>query len=203
MGIRRQAGATTLGLLLLGLALAVGLIASSIVVSRSLERIKLAGDKITVKGYAEEKVVSDAGTWRGDRHRACGGPAVGLSRAGGRHARVSQMLKSTAGEGARRGRRRSGRDSTAVYEIGPGGAQTGRISGYELDRSFELILRRRGADRAHRCPGLGADQRGREHQFVAAAVFLQRPERGQGPADRRRHAAMRSCAPSSSRRAAA
>ena len=64
-GIRRQAGATTVGLLLLGLALAVGLIAASIVVSRSLERIKLAGDKITVKGYAEEKVVSDAGTWRG------------------------------------------------------------------------------------------------------------------------------------------
>ena len=45
---RSQAGATTLGLLLLGLALAIGLVAAAAVVSRSLERIKLAGDKITV-----------------------------------------------------------------------------------------------------------------------------------------------------------
>ena len=50
---------------LAALALAVGLIVSAALVSRSLERIKLAGDKITVKGYAEEQVVSDAGTWRG------------------------------------------------------------------------------------------------------------------------------------------
>jgi len=62
--IGRQAGATTLGLLLLGLALAIGLVVAAAVVGSSLERIKLAGDKITVKGYAEEKVVSDAGTWR-------------------------------------------------------------------------------------------------------------------------------------------
>ena len=60
----RQSGATTVGLLLLGLSLALGLVAAAVVVGGSLERIKLAGDKITVKGYAEEKVVSDAGTWR-------------------------------------------------------------------------------------------------------------------------------------------
>ena len=62
---RDQVGSTTLGMLLLGLTLALGLVASAFLVSRSLERIKLAGDKIMVKGYAEEKVVSDAGTWRG------------------------------------------------------------------------------------------------------------------------------------------
>jgi uncharacterized membrane protein YjfL (UPF0719 family) len=47
---RSQAGATTLGLLLLGLALAVGLVLAAGLVARSLGRIKLAGDKITVKG---------------------------------------------------------------------------------------------------------------------------------------------------------
>lgn len=106
-GVRRQTGATTIGRLLLGLALAIGLVASSIVVSRSLERIKLAGDKITVKGYAEEKVVSDAGTWRGTvtvRAAESVGPVV----------------------------------TRTVYETGPGGVQTGRLSGYELERSFEL-----------------------------------------------------------------
>jgi hypothetical protein len=63
--MKNQQGSSTTAFLLLGLALAAGLIVSSIVVSRSLERIKLAGDKITVKGYAEENVVSDVGTWRG------------------------------------------------------------------------------------------------------------------------------------------
>ena len=62
---RRQSGQTTLAFLALGLALAIGLIVSAALVSRSLERIKLAGDKITVKGYAEERVISDGGTWRG------------------------------------------------------------------------------------------------------------------------------------------
>jgi hypothetical protein len=61
---RRQGGSTTPGLLLLGLALAVGLVLSASIVSRSLERIKLAGDRIRVKGYAEERVISDAGTCR-------------------------------------------------------------------------------------------------------------------------------------------
>ena len=64
-GRRNQVGSTTPGMLLLGLTLALGLVASAFVVSRSLERIKLAGDKIMVKGYAEERVVSDAGMWRG------------------------------------------------------------------------------------------------------------------------------------------
>jgi hypothetical protein len=132
----RQTGATTIGLLLLGLALAVGLIASSIVVSRSLERIKLAGDKITVKGYAEEKVVSDAGTWRGTVTVRAADLQAGYRELEQDSARVTQMLKSTAGESAAAS---VGPVVTrTVYETGPGGVQTGRVSGYELERSFEL-----------------------------------------------------------------
>ena len=59
-----QRGQSTVAFLALGVALAVGLVLAAWIVASSLERIKLAGDKITVKGYAEEKVVSDAGTWR-------------------------------------------------------------------------------------------------------------------------------------------
>ena len=62
--IARQRGQSTVAFLALGVALAVGLVLAAWIVASSLERIKLAGDKITVKGYAEEKVVSDAGTWR-------------------------------------------------------------------------------------------------------------------------------------------
>ena len=63
-GPARQRGQSTVAFLALGAALAVGLVLAAWIVASSLERIKLAGDKITVKGYAEEKVVSDAGTWR-------------------------------------------------------------------------------------------------------------------------------------------
>jgi hypothetical protein len=133
---RRQSGTSTLGFLLLGLSLAIGLVAAAAIVSSSLERIKLAGDKITVKGYAEEKVVSDAGTWRATVTVRAPDLQSGYRRLDADTVRVMAMLGTVAG------------DSAAVsiapinarpqYEIGPGGMQTGRIMGYELDRNFEL-----------------------------------------------------------------
>jgi hypothetical protein len=133
---RLQAGASTIGLLLLGLALAVGLVLSAAVVSRSLERIKLAGDKITVKGYAEEKVVSDAGTWRATVTVRSGDLQSGYRALEAHTARVKALLESVAGASAQVAV--SPVNSRPQYEIGPGGVQTGRIAGYELDRNFEL-----------------------------------------------------------------
>jgi hypothetical protein len=133
---RRQSGATTLGLLLLGLALAVGLIGAAGLVSRSLERIKLAGDKITVKGYAEEKVVSDAGTWRATVTVRSGDLQSGYRALEADTARVQALLESVSGASA--GVAVSSVAARPQYEMGPGGVQTGRITGYELDRNFEL-----------------------------------------------------------------
>ena len=133
---RGQSGATTLGLLLLGLALAVGLIGAAGLVSRSLERIKLAGDKITVKGYAEEKVVSDAGTWRATVTVRSGDLQSGYRALEADTARVQALLESVAGASA--GVAVSSVAARPQYEMAPGGVQTGRISGYELDRNFEL-----------------------------------------------------------------
>ncbi len=133
---RRQSGATTLGLLLLGLALAVGLIGGAGIVSRSLERIKLAGDKITVKGYAEEKVVSDAGTWRATVTVRSGDLQSGYRALEADTARLQALLESVAGASA--GVAVSSVTARPQYEMGPGGVQTSRISGYELDRNFEL-----------------------------------------------------------------
>ena len=133
---RRQSGQTTLAFLALGLALAIGLIVSAALVSRSLERIKLAGDKITVKGYAEEQVVSDAGTWRGTVTVRAADLQAGYRLLEADTARVLQLLESAAGS-----------DAAVVvspvaarpqYETSATGVQTGRISGYELDRTFEL-----------------------------------------------------------------
>jgi uncharacterized protein len=132
----RQAGATTVGLLLLGLALAAGLVIAAAVVGNSLERIKLAGDKITVKGYAEEKVVSDAGTWRATVTVRSADLQSGYRALEADAARVLKLLGSLTGESANVAT--SPVNSRPQYEIGPGGVQTGRITGYELDRNFEL-----------------------------------------------------------------
>jgi len=133
---RPQSGGTTAGFLLLGVALAIGLIVSAAVVSRSLERIKLAGDKITVKGYAEEKVVSDAGTWRGTITVRSGDLQAGYRALEADTARVLQLLKSAAGADAAVSS--SPVSPRPQFEIGPGGVQTGRITGYELERTIEF-----------------------------------------------------------------
>jgi len=132
----RQSGESTLGLLLLGLALAVGLVVAAGVVSRSLERIKLAGDKITVKGYAEENVQSDAGMWRATVTVRSGDLQSGYRVLEADTARVRALLESVAGASA--AVTVSPVNARPQYEVGPGGVQTGRVTGYELDRSFEF-----------------------------------------------------------------
>jgi hypothetical protein len=121
---------------LLGLALAVGLIVAAGLVSRSLERIKLAGDRITVKGYAEERVVSDAGTWRATVTVRASDLQSGYRALEADTTRVKALLDSVVGASA--AVTVSPVATRAQYEIGPGGAHTGRVTGYELDRSFEL-----------------------------------------------------------------
>jgi hypothetical protein len=136
-GLRRaQAGASTLGLLLLGLSLAIGLVIAAGLVARSLERIKLAGDRITVKGYAEERVVSNAGTWRATVTVRASDLQSGYRSLETDTAQVRELLESVAGTAA--AITVSPVTTRPQYEIGPGGVQTGRVIAYELDRNFEL-----------------------------------------------------------------
>ena len=132
----RQSGATTLGLLLLGLALAIGLVVAAALVGSSLERIKLAGDKITVKGYAEEKVVSDAGTWRATVTVRAADLQSGYRQLEANTNRVHALLESVTGGSAAVAT--SPINARPLYEVDHSGTQTGRVAGYELDRNFEL-----------------------------------------------------------------
>ncbi len=52
-----------IGLFLLGLTLALGLIISSLFVSSTMQKIKFSDHYITVKGFAEKKIISDFATW--------------------------------------------------------------------------------------------------------------------------------------------
>ncbi|MBK7904009.1 MAG: SIMPL domain-containing protein [Proteobacteria bacterium] len=135
--VARQRGQSTVAFLALGAALAVGLVLSAWIVASSLERIKLAGDRITVKGYAEEKVVSDAGTWRAIVSVRAPDLSMAYGKLDADSARVVKYMESVAGADA--GRLQQGTVNTqTVHEFGPGGVQTGRVLGYELSRQFEF-----------------------------------------------------------------
>lgn len=133
---RRQSGQSTPGLLALGLALALGLVVAAGLVARSIERVKLAGDRITVKGYAEEQVVSDAGTWRGTVTVRAADLQSGYRVLESDSTRVRAMLEAVAGPKAPV--EVAPVNARPQYEVGPGGVQTGRVLGYELERNFEL-----------------------------------------------------------------
>lgn len=49
----------------LGITLALGLIISTLVISNTVTRVKLANQTITVKGYAERRIKSDLIIWKG------------------------------------------------------------------------------------------------------------------------------------------
>ena len=135
--VTRQRGQSTVAFLALGAALALGVVLAAWIVASSLERIKLAGDKITVKGYAEEKVVSDAGTWRAIVSVRAPDLATAYSKLETDSARVEKYIGSVAGADA--GKLQLGTVNTRiVYEFSPGGVQTGRVLGHELSRQFEF-----------------------------------------------------------------
>jgi len=54
------------GLILFGVALALGLIVSTWIAMRTVEKIKITNRTITVKGYAEKEIVSDWAQWEGN-----------------------------------------------------------------------------------------------------------------------------------------
>jgi len=144
----RQSGATTSGCLL-GLALAAGLVMPPPSSSASLERIKLAGDKITVKGLTRKRKWSRCRHLGVRRDGAGRGPAVGIIGNSRRTtASVLKMLATVAGESATV-------TTTAVnarpqYEVGPGGVQIGPAHRLRAGPQFELSSAERRADRQGR-----------------------------------------------------
>jgi len=54
-----------LGLLLLGVFLAAGIIAGTFIVAKTVEQVKFQNQRIQVKGFAERTITSDIAVWRG------------------------------------------------------------------------------------------------------------------------------------------
>ena len=62
-GMDYTQGKYSLGLFLLGLTLALGMIFAAYFISSAMQKIKLQNGTITVKGYAEKKIISDFVKW--------------------------------------------------------------------------------------------------------------------------------------------
>lgn len=125
-----------LGLALLGVMLAAGMVASTIVASRSIERIKLANQTIRVKGSSEKAIVSDWAVWDA-RFTA---RATALTDAYGK---IRRDLETVLAYLDRSG---VGRDKVAVssvtttiqYKPNEKGNPTNVIEGYVLEQSIQL-----------------------------------------------------------------
>ncbi len=55
---------TWIGLTLLGICLAIGIIVSSLLVAGTVEKIKIQNQRIQIKGFAEQKITSDLVVWQ-------------------------------------------------------------------------------------------------------------------------------------------
>ena len=124
------------GLTLLGVALAAGLVVAALIVSGTFERIKLAGDKITVKGYAQERVESDVGVWRGNL--TVRGPELRdvYAKLEIDSSRITEFLRQRV---AAEAELKPGPVSMGTrYEVNAEGVMTGRVAAYQLDQAFEI-----------------------------------------------------------------
>ncbi len=60
-----QTSGNKVGLMMLGFFLAFGMVLTALILSGTIEKVKLSNQTIRVKGYAEMEIKSDLGIWRG------------------------------------------------------------------------------------------------------------------------------------------
>lgn len=124
------------GLAFLGFMLAAGMVVSTFLGSRSIEKIKLADQTIRVKGSSERKIDSDWAVWNA-RFAA---RAPGLTDA---YAKIRKDLEAVLSyleaAGVPRGSVGVSSVSTSIqYKLNEKGHATNVIEGYVLEQSVEL-----------------------------------------------------------------
>ncbi|MEI6632643.1 MAG: SIMPL domain-containing protein [Chlamydiota bacterium] len=124
------------GLTLLGMMLAAGMIVSTIVASRSIEKIKLAGQTIRVKGSSEKRIVSDWAVW--DARFTARDPALTAA-----YKKITQDLEAVLAYLERNGVSRdavgiSSVSTTIQHKPNEKGNPTNVIEGYVLEQSLQV-----------------------------------------------------------------
>ena len=125
-----------LHLIAFGAVLSLGLVASTWIAATSFERVKRSGQSITVKGYAERKITSDYGAWRG-RFAVRGGDLVAT------YEKLSQDLQTVRSWLMKQGVAESAIEATPVtteaqYVLTSDGNRTNQVEGYVLTQSVDV-----------------------------------------------------------------
>jgi len=124
------------GLLGIGVALAGGLVLSAVVAGRAFKEVKLAGQTITVKGYAEQAIRSDWASWRGHVSTRAEDLGTGYERL---EADVQKVLAWLAEFGVPDDQVRvSAADADALYARTEKGQRTNRVEAYVLSQSVSV-----------------------------------------------------------------
>lgn len=131
-----QHGHGSFGLFVLGAVLAAGLIVASYIGAQALKEIKLAGQTMTVKGYAERKITSDLGIWRGSFAQ------VNLNLSNGYQALkldLEKVLLYLEKQGIKRADVEvSAVESVTLYRQTDEGTQTNQIEGFRLTQTVTV-----------------------------------------------------------------
>lgn len=124
------------GLFLLGLCLAVGLVISSLIVASTLENIKSARERITVKGFAEQRVTSDIAVWRSNVSSRSSYQRAAYEKL---EKDVETVLSYLEKEGIKKDQIDTSSISTQIlYKSNEKGYRTNEIEGYVLEQYIEV-----------------------------------------------------------------
>jgi uncharacterized protein len=120
----------------LGFWIAVGLVVSSVVVTRSLEEVRLRDKRIRVKGFAERHITSDVAVWRGSFTARDAVLTNAYARLQDDLAKIHRYLEASGI--APNDVRASAVATRAQYKVTDKGVRLNDIEGFELEQSIEI-----------------------------------------------------------------
>lgn len=124
------------GLLMLGIALAAGMVISTVIAARSIERVKLANQTIRVKGSSERRIKSDWAVWEAKFSSRAKSLVMAYEKIQKDLAAVHAYLERA---GVKRGDVALSPVTTCIlYRQTEKGSSTNDIDGYLLEQTLEI-----------------------------------------------------------------
>ncbi len=129
-------GNTWIGLTLLGICLAIGIIISSLLVAKTVEKVKIQNQRIQVKGFAEKIITSDLVVWQGRITTRSTDLVIAYSK-------LQQDLQKVLAYLEQKGINKEKVDVSSVttiiqYQLTSEGITTNVIDGYVLDQTISI-----------------------------------------------------------------
>ena len=127
---------TWIGLTLLGICLAIGIIVSALLVARTVEKVKIQNQRIQIKGFAEQKITSDLAVWQSRITTR----SPDLVTAYNKLKQDLQKVLSYLGQKGidRKDIEVSSVSTTIQYQLTAEGVATNIIDGYVLDQNISI-----------------------------------------------------------------